>query len=371
MQILTNIQKNLAKIVLFNRIFAAAIFLILLVYFVQLNSEVNIISIVLLIFAALLLLFHVLIIELIGQILPKKDILTTDICKWFAKVAAISFSVVVTTSCLFTGNLYIASFYAIAIIIGSFLGDFGVKRIGAFAAIFVILFQHTGLAANEIFINNVVSYVPSSLIQAMSIGCIVILAGVILSSAKQSSQKTNILQSMATTDVLTGLLNRRYFDRRIIEEIARANRHKSNLSLALFDIDHFKQINDTYGHTVGDKILKELGEIILINTRESDIAARYGGEEFALILPETTQIEASELLERLRQLVENHTFFKDDIPIAVTISVGIAQCHPDYSTEDFIEQSDSALYRAKGTGRNRVVYGTFTTPKLNFQKITN
>jgi diguanylate cyclase (GGDEF)-like protein len=366
-----NIQKNLARVVVFNRIFSMAMFICLMLYIVQLNQNTSLIPFVLLVFALVLLVFHILLIEVIGQIIRKKAILTEDVCSWIAKVVTISIAVVITSTCLLTGNLYIASFYAIPIIIGSFLGDFCLKRVGVMAVVFVLLFQHSGLLTFDLLINNNVSYEPSSIIQALAIACIVFLAGVILSTTRQASQKTNMLQSMATTDVLTGLINRRYFDRRLAEEIARCNRHNSNLALALFDIDHFKRINDTYGHTIGDKILKELGELILSNTRECDISARYGGEEFALILPETTQIEASELLERIRQLIEQHTFVKEEMPVMVTISVGIAQYDPEYTPIDFIEQADAALYRAKKTGRNKVIYGTFTTPKLNLQKITN
>ena len=178
---------------------------------------------------------------------------------------------------------------------------------------------------------------------------------------------------MATTDVLTGLINRRHFDTRLREEISRAQRQRqsSNLSLALFDIDFFKKINDTYGHITGDRILRELGEIILKNTRECDICARYGGEEFALILPDTNQIDAYELLERIRQLIENHVFSKDDVPVMLSISVGISQYDPESSPKEFIEHADAALYQAKRTGRNKVVYGILTAPKLNIIKKSN
>jgi diguanylate cyclase (GGDEF)-like protein len=369
-QVLSNIQKNLTRVVIFNRIFSFSMLVILAMYLVQLNSSINLIPVVLLIFALVGLIFHALLIEVIGQIIRKKTILTSEICDWIGKVITISIGVVVTVSCLLTGNLFLASFFVLPIVIGSFLGDFFLKRIGVFAILFVLIFQHTGLTKSNLLIHNNVGYEPASIIQAILILNVVLLAGVIVSNSKQTHQKTNILQSMATTDVLTGLINRRYFDRRLAEEIARSSRHTANLSLALFDIDHFKRVNDTYGHTIGDRILQELGEIILKNTRECDISARYGGEEFALILPETTQIEASELLERIRQLVENHTFAMDDMPIMITISVGIAQYDPAYTPKDFIDQADAALYRAKRTGRNKVIYGTFTTPKLNLQKIT-
>jgi diguanylate cyclase (GGDEF)-like protein len=342
---------------------------VLLIYIVQLNTETNVMSVVLLIFSAVILLFNVLLIEVIGQIIRKKSILTNEICVWLGKVITITTTAVVTIATICTGNFHIASFFAVPIVISAFLADGLLKKVGGFSIIFCLVYFHSTLLTNKVFINNAVFYDPSSVIQAGNILCMVLLAGIIVNKSRQTSQKANILQSMATTDVLTGLINRRYFDRRIAEEVSRSKRHTSNLTLALFDIDHFKRINDTYGHTIGDKILKELGDLILANTRESDVSARYGGEEFALILPETTQVEASDLLERLRQLVESYTFNKDDTPVIVTISVGIAQYDHEYTIEEFIEQADAALYQAKRTGRNKVVYGTFTTPKLNLQKV--
>ncbi|MEB3286551.1 MAG: GGDEF domain-containing protein [Vampirovibrionales bacterium] len=173
------------------------------------------------------------------------------------------------------------------------------------------------------------------------------------------------LQSLAATDGLTGLINRRQFNHQLHSEIARARRHKKPLSLALFDIDDFKKINDMYGHPVGDRILKELGQLVLENVRESDTPARYGGEEFALILPETRQAEAYELLERLRALVEKTVFCLPDNPITATISVGVAQLDAkELNAFDLVEISDTALYEAKKQGKNRVVYGVVPTPKI-------
>ncbi len=177
--------------------------------------------------------------------------------------------------------------------------------------------------------------------------------------------KADYLHNIATTDALTGLLNRREFNLRISEEFARAKRHKSPLSLALFDIDFFKKINDTHGHNAGDAILKELGSLISSNTRTCDIAARYGGEEFALILPETSQSKAYELMDRLRHLVETEIFNKTSRPVKATISVGVAQLDlTDAAPLDFCERADKALYKAKEGGRNRVERAPFGVPKI-------
>ena len=368
MQVLTKIQKNLFKVVVFNRIFSTSVLLSLFIYCFQINLNTNLITTVLLSFSFIVLFFHTLLIEIIGQLITKKAILTNETCDWLAKVVGISYTVLVTTIILTTGNLFFASFYAVPLTVCTFLGDTRINKLSVFSILFILIISHTDLLKSTVLVNNIVDYVPSAFILALTMLFISILGQDILNTSKNVFQKNNILQSMATTDVLTGLINRRCFDRRITEEIARSKRHNSNLSLALFDIDHFKKINDTYGHTIGDKILKELGNIILSNTRECDISARYGGEEFALILPETTQIEAAELLERLRQLIENHLFTVDNLPVIVTVSVGIAQYEPEFSSKDFIDQADASLYQAKSTGRNKVVYGVFTTPKLSLPK---
>jgi diguanylate cyclase (GGDEF)-like protein len=190
---------------------------------------------------------------------------------------------------------------------------------------------------------------------------------IVASTQKNTSSRVSRLQSLAATDGLTGLINRRQFNQQLDSEIARAKRYRKPLSLALFDIDDFKKINDFYGHTTGDRILKELGALITQNVRESDVAARYGGEEFALILPETGQIDAYELLERLRAMIERTVYCLPDNPITATISVGVAQLDlEDGKGYEIIEKADANLYAAKRQGKNQVVYGTLTPPKVNY-----
>lgn len=171
-----------------------------------------------------------------------------------------------------------------------------------------------------------------------------------------TSSRVTQLQSLAATDGLTGLINRRQFNIRLDSEIARAHRYVKPLSLALFDIDDFKKINDLYGHPTGDRILHELGLLVSANVRESDMPARYGGEEFALILPETGHLDACELLERLRGLIEKNVFCLPDNPMTVTVSVGVAQLGTlSMQAYELIEKTDTALYEAKKHGKNRVV----------------
>jgi len=192
------------------------------------------------------------------------------------------------------------------------------------------------------------------------IGVLTFLIMILSKTLSRTNSKADYLHSIATTDALTGLINRREFDKRMIEEFSRSKRHKSPLCLALFDIDFFKKINDTYGHNTGDTILKELARLISSNTRNCDVAARYGGEEFALILPETAQLEAYELVDRLREIVEKELFNKTQRPIKFTISVGVGQLDlADRSPIDFIERTDKALYAAKQSGRNRVEKAPF------------
>ncbi len=187
---------------------------------------------------------------------------------------------------------------------------------------------------------------------------------------RSTTDRAQKLQSLAATDGLTGLINRRQFNHQLHSEISRAQRHQKPLSLALFDIDDFKKLNDFYGHQLGDRVLKELGQLVTNNVRESDIPARYGGEEFALILTETSQYEAYEILERLRALIEHTVFCLPDNPLTITISVGVAELGPQAKTAfELVELSDAALYEAKKRGKNQVVYGIVPTPKIDLHQM--
>jgi len=163
------------------------------------------------------------------------------------------------------------------------------------------------------------------------------------------------VERLAITDSLTGLYVRRYFSERAAEEAKRSKRHKFNFAFLLFDIDDFKRANDTYGHLVGDVVLKEIGRIIKESVREIDLACRYGGEEFALVLPETGPESAKVVAERIRKKVEAYTFKAYDETVRLTISVGAASYPQD--SADFaglIEKADAALYAAKKSGKNLV-----------------
>lgn len=155
-------------------------------------------------------------------------------------------------------------------------------------------------------------------------------------------------------DTLTGLHNRKYFYTRLA-----AIKKKDSFSLILIDLDDFKNVNDTYGHLVGDQVLQQFAEILHNNTRKNDIIARWGGEEFAVILPEAALREAFKIGNRIREVVEKHTFTYKEITCKITISIGIAAAKEgtDLGIEQFVKLADEALYRAKEK-KNFIVMAT-------------
>ena len=164
------------------------------------------------------------------------------------------------------------------------------------------------------------------------------------------------IESMAITDALTGLLVRRYFLELAVEELQRSARHRLPCTVIMADLDFFKAKNDTYGHLVGDVVLREVAQLLHKNLRGIDLIARYGGEEFVLLLVETAPDHAAPIAERLRQLVEAHQIRAYDETLSQTVSLGIAGFPEDGQTlEDLIARADEALYAAKHAGRNQVV----------------
>ncbi len=164
------------------------------------------------------------------------------------------------------------------------------------------------------------------------------------------------IERMATTDGLTGLCNHRVFQQKLTEELKRSERHETPLSLLLTDIDFFKKVNDTYGHPVGDLVLKGVSKVLLHEIRDIDIAARYGGEEFVVILPGTDSVGAKNIAERLRKAIMAETYSSDGRTLKVTTSIGIATVPSDARTkEELIEKADQALYHAKHNGRNQSI----------------
>jgi two-component system cell cycle response regulator len=163
-------------------------------------------------------------------------------------------------------------------------------------------------------------------------------------------------ERLATTDGLTGLVNHRTFQSRLDEHLAQARRYGKKLSLLLCDIDHFKSVNDTYGHPAGDVVLKGVARTLARAARTTDVVARYGGEEFAIVMPETDAAGAMVIAERIRERVAQVTFETEQGPLRVTLSLGVATCPEDGDAKAaLVERADGCLYHAKRTGRNRSV----------------
>jgi len=166
------------------------------------------------------------------------------------------------------------------------------------------------------------------------------------------------LFNMAIKDGMTDLFINKYFKERLVLEIARARRYKTDLSLVMFDIDYFKRFNDNYGHQIGDIVLKKVASVIKENCRNMDIPCRYGGEEFSVILPETGRKNALVYVERVRSTIEKMVVEYADLSLKVTISAGYVT-FPAVSFDnsvDFIDMADNALYCSKKNGRNRISF---------------
>jgi two-component system, cell cycle response regulator len=162
------------------------------------------------------------------------------------------------------------------------------------------------------------------------------------------------LKNLAITDGLTKLYNSRHFYTQVELEVDRCNRYLHPLSLMLFDIDHFKIYNDTYGHLEGDKVLVRIGQTIRSCMRAMDTAYRYGGEEFTVLLPETASEEALKVGNRIRKTIEEEKFIQSSEIITITISIGITQYRYKESVSNFVKRADQAMYQSKENGRNQV-----------------
>jgi len=169
-------------------------------------------------------------------------------------------------------------------------------------------------------------------------------------------QRISLIKDMAVYDTLTNVHNRRYFEERLGAETQKSFLSDTPLSLVMVDLDHFKKVNDTFGHTVGDKVLSKIASLLKNSVRKDDTVARYGGEEFVLILPGAKLEVTTMIAERIRRLVETTLFDFGDAQIHLTVSLGISNlpAHRARSKEELIKMADLALYHAKREGRNRV-----------------
>jgi diguanylate cyclase (GGDEF)-like protein len=181
----------------------------------------------------------------------------------------------------------------------------------------------------------------------------------ICATAIQNAQHVERVRQLAYLDGLTGIFNRRFFELRISDEIERAKRFNSNLSVLMVDIDHFKRLNDEFGHLLGDEVLRQVSSIFSDHLRKIDVVCRFGGEEFAIVLPETSAQSALQVAEKLRLLIGKWQF--PGVPRPVTISAGAAS-FPEHGSlrDDLVKAADAGLYAAKQAGRNCVRVARFT-----------
>jgi diguanylate cyclase (GGDEF)-like protein len=175
----------------------------------------------------------------------------------------------------------------------------------------------------------------------------------ICAAAIQNARYFDRMRQLAYVDGLTGIFNRRYFEKRVAEEIERARRYGTALALVMVDMDHFKRLNDEFGHLLGDEVLRQLCTIFAQHLRKSDVASRYGGEEFAILMPHVTAEHALAAADKLRRTVATWNF--PGVPRPVTISAGVAELEPSFGRDELVHAADQALYAAKQAGRNRAM----------------
>jgi diguanylate cyclase (GGDEF)-like protein len=199
------------------------------------------------------------------------------------------------------------------------------------------------------------------------------MVGICLENVTNSER----LKHLGLTDSLTGVHNRRYFDQRLQEEVSRAQRQSLPLSCLFLDVDHFKRVNDQYGHQTGDCVLREVAWRIKGQLRSIDVLGRYGGEEFAVLLAQTDIDSALAIAERIRHSIAEQRFKGEgDETLAVTLSVGVAPLHgcnraqnAEALAQQLVARADQALYRAKQGGRNRVMSVTSESDKAGSAEV--
>ncbi|WNO60018.1 diguanylate cyclase [Rheinheimera sp. MMS21-TC3] len=174
-------------------------------------------------------------------------------------------------------------------------------------------------------------------------------------SRTELEQMNTRLEQLSKIDYLTKLYNRGHWEESLIQEFKRLHRYAHKSTLLMCDIDHFKMVNDTYGHTAGDLVIQKIADAVRVNLRDTDIAGRYGGEEYAVLLVDTTVEQATFFAERLRHAVEGLVVMYNKTPLKVTISIGLAEFHSDMKQHvQWIEAADEALYQSKEGGRNQL-----------------
>ena len=179
-----------------------------------------------------------------------------------------------------------------------------------------------------------------------------VLEKLVQERTQELQQAREELERLAETDPMTGLYNRMKMDKTLTSEIQRATRYQTTFSIVLFDLDNFKEINDTRGHQIGDQLLEELAKVIRHRVRNTDVIGRWGGDEFLIISPETNLEDAALLAETIRITLSTHNFKND---IHITSSFGVATWMENDSQDTLIDRADKALYKAKGSGKDQVI----------------
>ena len=213
-------------------------------------------------------------------------------------------------------------------------------------------------AASEVKIHNVIIVFASLFTLILALFWLVYIF--VKRDINERNRLAAELQTIATTDELTGVFNRREANRLLKQELSRSHRYGNRMSVMLLDIDHFKSVNDTYGHQIGDEVLKWFAEKLREGVRTVDLTARFGGEEFLVILPETDDKGAQIIAERTRRKIAESPFVRQlengqKLEIPITVSVGVANINEAESDIEILKTADKNLYRAKAEGRNRVI----------------
>jgi diguanylate cyclase (GGDEF)-like protein/PAS domain S-box-containing protein len=184
-------------------------------------------------------------------------------------------------------------------------------------------------------------------------------------SAKvEAAQKIKELEDLIYTDQLTGVANRKYLETFINSRLEEMRRHNGTFGVLFLDIDHFKSINDTYGHDIGDDVLKMVAQTLVKNLRAFDAVGRWGGEEFICVITHASEDNLSKVAEKLRKLVEHSSLIVNNLPVSVTISIGALVARQDDALESIVRRADKLMYQSKTCGRNCVTVDSFNPPEL-------
>ncbi|MDD4911252.1 MAG: GGDEF domain-containing protein [Sideroxydans sp.] len=276
--------------------------------------------------------------------------------RWLLVFAIVASQIVAS---LISFGSFVNSYYSYILFALGAIVVFPLERWKSIAFIFVVNiglflyfeFNWVEPAPALLQLDNDVARLIRQLFPTTSFVSVLLLMGIVEFIAARSERR---LEGLSITDPLTLLPNRRYFENTFKLEVAQSQRSATPLALAILDIDYFKQVNDTYGHDVGDQVLVHISTLLRRSTRAGNVIARVGGEEFALLLPNTKPSEALEIAERIRTNIEETSYSHDGRRLPVTVSIGISQVAYNEALEYSYKLADEALYEAKNRGRNCV-----------------